>query len=135
MRGKTNISDGNQKLRANRGDRIICTFWARSANIAVVEFGVGSDSPVHGDSVTPSVRTEKPIPLTPEWKEYSIDLTYYDLSSVIRPFFWMCAQEDNDSASVQFEIAFVSFAKLGHGTGNQQGELRELFIKLIETDH
>jgi hypothetical protein len=76
-----------RKLSASRGDRIVIRFWARSPEAATVEFkGAGSGS------FAPSVVLE----LTPEWRQYQIDLTGKDLS-VGCIFLWVMDRQRNPS--------------------------------------
>ena len=62
-------------------------FWARGKNGGeeIYEFRVGNNSSGRSDTVIAGIG---PVRLTAEWKEYQIDLTDKDLSSIKAAFMW-----------------------------------------------
>jgi len=74
-------------------------FWARGdkggENIA--EFKMGGITGEYADSDSASVG---PITLTTDWKEYTIDLTGKDLSSIIGGFCWVANAEANPNGFI-----------------------------------
>ena len=73
------------------------TFWVRgAAGGEVAEFKVGGVEGTYKDSLLP-VRTTGVQTLTPEWKQYSIDLTGADLSKVMGGFCWVSSAARNPS--------------------------------------
>jgi hypothetical protein len=72
-----------EKTGTRAGDAIVLRFWARSPDAITICFGVGSDK----DSIGTPAETGW-LTLTPEWREYQIDLGRKDLSAVVCAFFW-----------------------------------------------
>lgn len=83
------------------------TFWARGAKGGeiITEFKIGGINGEHSDSTSMSIG---PIELTPEWKEYTIDLKDEDLSLIIGGFsFIVSSMENPDGATFYIDdIAF-----------------------------
>ncbi len=105
---------------SNRGFTKL-TFWARGLNGGeLITFGSGGidktrdrsafykykDS--YGDKNIPELN--KKIRLTNEWKQYSMDLSERDLSSVIGAFFWSASWNDN-SKGLTFFLDDIRFEK------------------------
>ncbi len=75
------------------------TFWARGekGGEVVTEFKMGGITGQYSDSASSSIG---PIVLTPEWKQYTIDLSTEDLSLIIGGFaFVVSAMENPDGAT------------------------------------
>lgn len=70
------------------------TFWARSETPVTIEFKVGGISGTHGDSLQPA-RSMDFVTLTPQWQQYTIDLTGADLSYIIGGFVWATNWDQN----------------------------------------
>ena len=70
------------------------TFWARGekGGERIEEFKMGGISGPYPDSATASIG---PLILTPEWKQYAIDLVGKDLSHVIGGFAWSANLDNN----------------------------------------
>jgi hypothetical protein len=70
------------------------TLWARGAKggETIVEFKVGGISGNYSDSDSTSIG---PVTLTPEWKEYEIDLSGLDLSYISGGFAFSASANDN----------------------------------------
>ncbi len=70
------------------------TFWARGekGGEMIREFKMGGISGAYPDSDSSSIG---PLVLTPEWKEYTIDLEGMDLSYIIGGFCWVASAMDN----------------------------------------
>jgi hypothetical protein len=69
------------------------TFWARGANggeKVTFSYGLLKDSPFH-DSSSGKLAD---VVLTPDWKQYTIDLTGKDLSLIKTPFCWELHHKD-----------------------------------------
>jgi len=77
------------------------SFWARGAEGGEpVEFFVGGIEGPQGDSLSKKSLT---VTLTPEWREYSINLSGADMSRVVGTFGWAAARK------VEFWIDEVRF--------------------------
>lgn len=70
------------------------TFWARSNENARIEFKAGGITGLYPDSLQPA-RSTGFVNLSPEWQQYSIDLTGADLSYVIGGFLWATNWAEN----------------------------------------
>ena len=70
------------------------TFWARGekGEERIEEFKMGGLSGPYPDSATANIG---PVILTPEWKQYTIDLVGKDLSHVIGGFAWSANLDNN----------------------------------------
>jgi hypothetical protein len=70
------------------------TFWARGQKGGeVLKFQIGG---IRGDTVSDSTLVEfSDVVLTPEWKQYTINLKGENLSCIIGGFCWMAAKERN----------------------------------------
>lgn len=83
------------------------TFWARGdkGGEVVTEFKMGGITGEFSDSASSSIG---PIVMTPEWKQYSIDLSNEDLSLIIGGFaFVLSSMENPDGATFYMdEIAY-----------------------------
>ena len=83
------------------------TFWARGdkGGEIITEFKMGGINGEHSDTASASIG---PIQLTPEWKQYTIDLKDEDLSLVIGGFsFIVSSMENPDGATFYMDdIAF-----------------------------
>jgi hypothetical protein len=82
---------GTNALRANLGydltGYLSLLFWARADEPATIDFQVGGIDNPYGDSLkSPRVVSAK---LTPQWREYGIDLGNADLSHIIGGFAWV----------------------------------------------
>ena len=75
------------------------TFWARGerGTERIEEFKMGGISGPYPDSGTAGIG---PVVLTPEWKQYTIDLTGKDLSRVIGGFAWSANLDNNPQGCV-----------------------------------
>jgi len=86
------------------------TFWARGeAGGEVVEFksgGINISGKRYKDSYVASTGSQK---LTKEWKQYEIDLSQADLSSVIGGFCWIARAEDNTGKEIIFYLDDIYF--------------------------
>jgi hypothetical protein len=85
---------GDQPGRNFHGYRRL-TFWARADQEALVEFkagGIRADGKPHRDSFERSLGTQQ---VGSEWRQYRIDLTGTDLSSVIGGFAWVAKAVSN----------------------------------------
>jgi len=74
-------------------------FWARGekGGEVIAEFKVGGITGAYPDSDSTSIG---PITLTPEWKEYDIDLSRLDLSYISGGFVFTAAVRDNPEGFV-----------------------------------
>jgi predicted small lipoprotein YifL len=83
------------------------TFWARGdkGGEVITEFKMGGINGEHSDSASSSIG---PIQLTPEWKEYTIDLKDEDLSLVIGGFAFVISSMENPSGATFYmdDIAY-----------------------------
>jgi hypothetical protein len=83
------------------------TFWARGekGGETISEFKVGGIRGEISDSASVSIG---PITLTPEWKEYAIDLKNEDLSLVIGGFSFVISSMENPEGAIFYmdEIAY-----------------------------
>lgn len=75
------------------------TFWARGekGGERIEEFGMGGISGDYPDSDSAVIG---PVILTPEWKQYSIDLRGKDLSYISGGFFWTTNAKVNEDPCV-----------------------------------
>ncbi len=85
------------------------TFWARgeAGNERILEFKVGGIMGNYPDSDSASIG---PIDLTPQWKEYTIDLSGVDLSYINGGFCWTTNVDSNPNGCV-FYIDDVQYQK------------------------
>lgn len=76
-------------------------FWARGekGGETIAEFKSGGITGAYSDSDSTSVG---PITLTPEWKEYTIDLSRLDLSYISGGFAFTAAARDNPEGFVMY---------------------------------
>ncbi|MBF0254483.1 MAG: hypothetical protein HQL11_05110 [Candidatus Omnitrophica bacterium] len=83
------------------------TFWARGekGEERIEEFKIGG---ITGEYFDSDVAGIGPVILTPEWKQYSIDLTGKDLSSVIGGFAW-ATNLDNNPDGVTFYLDDIRY--------------------------
>lgn len=83
------------------------TFWARgeTGKEIIGEFKIGGINGEHSDTASLSIG---PIALTPEWKEYTIDLKDEDLSLIIGGFSFVISSMDNPEGATFYldDIAF-----------------------------
>ncbi len=83
------------------------TFWARGekGGEVITEFKMGGINGEHSDSATSSIG---PIQLTPEWKQYTIDLKDEDLSLVIGGFAFVISSMENPEGATFYmdDIAY-----------------------------
>lgn len=83
------------------------TFWAKGAKGGeiVTEFKIGGINGEHSDTASASVG---PITLTPEWKEYAIELKDEDLSLIIGGFSFVISSMENPEGATFYidDIAF-----------------------------
>lgn len=81
------------------------TFWARGeTGKEVVEFksgGIRNRTKPYRDSFA---RTAGRIALTKKWKQYRIDLSDADLSSVIGGFAWVASKDYNSGKKITFHL-------------------------------
>jgi hypothetical protein len=79
------------------------TFWARGERgTEVVEFeagGVDNQTKKYRDSFEVTLGR---VPLTKDWKQYQIDLSGADLSSVIGGFCWVASADYNSAEKITF---------------------------------
>lgn len=78
------------------------TFWARAESRARIEFkagGINAPGQPYKDSFEVSLGT---VELGPDWRQYTIDLSGRDLSSVIGGFAWVAKPEGNPRPIVFF---------------------------------
>jgi hypothetical protein len=79
-------------------------FWARGEKGGeVVTFKMGGVGMGHAHPDSDAGSTD-PIPLTKDWKEYSIDLTGKDLSHITGGFAWVGTAKENQS-NITFYLA------------------------------
>lgn len=109
---------GTNEALANSGydltDYTRLTFAARADRAVEMEFKVGGISGQFGDSLI-YPRAIK-VELTPEWRQYSIDLTDADLSHIIGGFVWAADWQDvsaDTSGGVSFSLDEIRFEKQG----------------------
>jgi predicted small lipoprotein YifL len=83
------------------------TFWARGdkGGEIITEFKMGGINGEHSDTASASIG---PIQLTPEWKQYTIDLKDEDLSLVIGGFSFVISSVENPDGATFYmdDIAF-----------------------------
>jgi len=83
------------------------TFWARGdkGGEVITEFKIGGINGEHSDSASASIG---PIQLTPEWKQYTIDLKDEDLSLVIGGFAFVISSMENPNGATFYmdDIAY-----------------------------
>ncbi len=83
-------------------------FWARGEKGGeVVTFKMGGVGMGHQYPDSDSA-SSGPIPLTKDWKEYSIDLTGKDLSHIIGGFAWVGTAKENQS-NIIFYLREISY--------------------------
>lgn len=83
-------------------------FAARSARPALIEFKVGGVAEAYGDSLrTPRVVLAR---LTPEWRQFAIDLDGADLKHIIGGFCWVTNRDANPQG-ITFWIDEIRFEK------------------------
>lgn len=82
-------------------------FWARGEKGAevITEFKVGGILGEYSDTASASIG---PVTLTPEWKEYTIDLKNEDLSLIIGGFCFVISSSDNPQGAIFYfdDIAY-----------------------------
>ena len=85
---------GSQKGGYNLTGFQKLTFWAKGekGNERIEEFNIGGITGEYPDSDTAVIG---PVILTPEWKEYTIDLRGKDISSISGGFTWSTSVEVN----------------------------------------
>ena len=81
------------------------TFWARGeTGNEMIEFkagGIDNSSKQHRDSFR---RTTGRVTLSTDWKQYEIDLSGADLSSVIGGFCWVASADFNSTEAITFYV-------------------------------
>lgn len=81
------------------------SFWARGASGGeVVEFkagGIGDPKKAFRDSFETTIGR---VTLTKEWKQYVIEVSKMDLSSVIGVFCWVASQDFNSAKRISFYL-------------------------------
>lgn len=77
------------------------SFWARGAKGGekIAEFKVGGIAGEYPDTDSAS---SGPVELTPQWKQYSIDLNGKDLSNIIGAFAWAASKDDNPDGFIMY---------------------------------
>jgi len=86
------------------------SFWARGeTGNEMVEFKSGDINDPNKKFHDSFSETTGRILLTKEWKEYKIDLTGADLSSVIGGFCWVASADFNSGTSATFYIDDIAF--------------------------
>lgn len=92
---------GDKKGGYNLTGATKLTFWARGANgyEVISEVKIGGISGVYGDS---DVAWLKGIKLTGSWKQYTIDLSKSDLSSISGGFCIVFSKKDNPKGCTVF---------------------------------
>lgn len=86
------------------------TFWAKgTTGNEVVEFkagGISNSAKKYQDSFDESIGR---VPLSKEWKQYTLDIGQADLASVIGGFCWVASADYNDQLSITFYLDDVYF--------------------------
>ena len=81
------------------------TFWARGeTGNEIIEFkagGIDNPSKPYRDSF---IRTTGRVKLSTDWKQYEIDLSGADLSSVIGGFCWVASADYNSTKAIAFYL-------------------------------
>lgn len=100
------------ELKAEKGDPVVCRFWARSRDGASVQFKVGGVTKGNvKDSLTFPVPS-KWIELGSEWKMYELDMTGKDMRSLVGGFTWACDRAHNRNADITFDLDDIYFVRL-----------------------
>jgi hypothetical protein len=85
------------------------TFWARGAKGGekINEFKVGGITGENGDSDSSSIG---PVSLTPDWKQYTIDLSNKNLGHIVGGFAWSTSRDSNPQGATFYldQIRFES---------------------------
>lgn len=85
------------------------TFWARGGlGTEVVEFKVGGIDDSRKKYRDSLVATTGRITLTKEWKQYTIDISRENLSSIIGGFCWVASADYNGGKKMTFYIDDIS---------------------------
>lgn len=85
---------GAKKAGLNLTGAKVCKFWARGekGTELIAEFKIGGITGEFSDTDSAGIG---PVKLTPEWREYTIDVDGRDLSHIIGGFCWSASMDEN----------------------------------------